>query len=302
MRKLLLALALGSALVAPASAVVTSTLMGNAALTASSTDQRILLSTAFTASRTLTLPAAGATCIGQTCPPFTLEIFDPAGTAVNGANTLVLAPVTGDTINGSASSVTITGIGAGGKLILTPSSGSNWILQIQGTGQTLGTTTNDNACTGCVGEFFTGRTDLLANQTATTVTNAVVTSAPVPVTTVVYNVTQVLLTPGDWECRGQAQLGTVGVGTSTAATVFAAWTSTANQTNAAPISYTNAFPTNPSFVSLQAASVSSPAWSLGIPPVRYSVAAATSVFLNAVATFSAGTPTGMGALQCRRVR
>lgn len=302
MRKLLLALALSSALVAPASAVVTTTLMGNVAYTALPTDQRIYLSTAFTASRTITLPAAGATCIGQTCPPFTLEIYDPAGTAINGANTLVISPATGDTINGSTSSITITGIGAGGRIVLVPVTGTNWIMTLQGTGQILGTTTNDNACTGCVGEFFTGRTDLLANQTATTVTNAVVTSAPVPVSTVVLNVTQTLLTPGDWECRGQVQLGTVNVGTATAATELVAWTSTSNQTSLAPVTYTNAFPTNPSTVALQTASLSSPAWALGLPPVRYSLAASTSVFLNAVATFSAGTPTMLGALQCRRVR
>lgn len=165
-----------------------------------------------------------------------------------------------------------------------------------------GSATNDSACTGCIGEFFTGRTDLLANQTATGVTNAVVTSAPVLVTTVVANLTQVLLTAGDWECRAQMELGTVNVGTATAATQLSAWTSTANQTALAPVPTTNAFPVNPSFVSLQAASVSSPNWALGVPPVRYSLAASTSVFLNAVAVFSAGTPTGLGALQCRRVR
>src|SRR5882762_328272 len=123
MKRLLLLFSLCLGLLSPAWAVVNSTTMGNANQTASATDQRIWITVAFTASRTLTLPAAGATCIGQTCPPFQLEVSDQSG--VNGAFTLTIAPASGDTINGSASSLVISSVGQ--RIQLIPISGTNWI-------------------------------------------------------------------------------------------------------------------------------------------------------------------------------
>ncbi len=301
MKRLSLALLLGAALIGPAPAVVTSTPVGNASYTVLATDQRIVFTVSFSAPRTLTLPSAGASCIGQTCPANALEILDQVG-VVSATNTLTLTPSGSETINNSTSSITIGE--PFGRILLIPTNGSNWQLVIYAPGQYPGTTTNDLAVAGSIGEYVVGRTDALALQTATASVTAggnVVTSAPLLTTNIPSNLTQLLLTAGDWDCRGQSQLGVSG---SASATVFSAWTSTAVASSAPPIpsNLQDGVPTNPSFVALQAAAVVSPLWALGVPSVRYSLAASTSIYLNTMATFSAGTMTGMGNLACRRVR
>lgn len=123
MKKLFFCL-LGLALwAAPAAAVVTQTSIGNANYTVLSTDQRLVTSAAYTAARTVTLVSAGQTCIGQTCPATTLEIID-AASVVTSVNTMTITPATGETINGSSSSLVLTG--AGFRVSLIPTSGSNW--------------------------------------------------------------------------------------------------------------------------------------------------------------------------------
>jgi hypothetical protein len=252
--------------------------MPNAAYTALITDQRIVTSAAFTASRTLTLPPAGGTCIGQTCPAGTLEFFDAAGT-LTATNTLVISPATGDTINGSASSLTFTTPNV--RVALFPVSGTNWLAYafIGGVGINVGTTIADNACAGCVGELIT----------------ASLTSATQLVTTTQTNVISVSLTPGDWDCRGWVEPIP---NTTTSVTQFAVWTSSTGAT----------FPTpgngsfNPSLMAISTAAQTSPLWVLGTSPMRYSLSATTTVFLETVATFTASNLADIGTLACRRVR
>lgn len=143
-----IALALGllyAALAISAFATVTVTTVNNAAYTILSTDTTVVTgATAFTASRTWTLPSAGATCIGQSCSPpaQALQLID-AGRAISTAFPLVVAPASGETINGSSASLTVTA--TGGRVILIPSSGSNWIMvqdgptqvTVQGTAPTV---------------------------------------------------------------------------------------------------------------------------------------------------------------------
>lgn len=151
MRKLLLALGF-LAFASPALAALSSSSMGNAAYTATSTDVRIVPTVALTANRTLTLPYAGATCIGSGCAN-SLEIIDSQGN-IGGANScLVIAPASGDTINGSTSSITFCS--TFGRVILRPLTGTNWQLDAYGPGAIQGTTTNDNAQAGYVGEIIT---------------------------------------------------------------------------------------------------------------------------------------------------
>lgn len=129
---LLLGLVLG--LVAPALAVVSTTIVNNAAYTILGTDVRVVTGpTAFTASRTWTLPQAGQTCIGQTCSTAALLLLD-SGSAITLAFPLVVAPSSGDTINGSTSSLTITQVGA--RVNLVPTSPSNWQTVIESPTQT----------------------------------------------------------------------------------------------------------------------------------------------------------------------
>jgi len=190
MKRFLLALALGWGLIAPASAVITQTPVGNAAYTILSTDQTLFTTTVFTAARTWTLPSAGATCIGQSCPATMLQILDLAG-AYTSTNTLTLAPASGETINGNAANLIINAAGA--RVILIPTSGSNWQAVIEG--------------------------DYIAS--------AVVAGSAVSLTTnTAANITTVSLSQGDWECRGLVSrtLGgttsvtvlSAGIGTTTA--------------------------------------------------------------------------------------
>lgn len=131
MRKLFLGLVglLALALATPSHAVITTTRVGNAAYTITATDTNVVTSVAFSASRTWTLPSAAATCIGQTCPATSLQIIDLLGT-VTAANTLVIAPATGDTINGAAANLILSA--AGVRVMLIPTSGSNWKAIVQG--------------------------------------------------------------------------------------------------------------------------------------------------------------------------
>src|SRR6266436_2102576 len=127
MKKLLLALAF--LWVAPAFAVDPVTSFFDADYTASITDTKIITRTVITAPRTITLPKAGSTNIGQGGQALayaqTLEFFDTLAT-VSPTNTLTIAPSIGDTINGSASSIVINYPSA--HIILYPLTGSNWQL------------------------------------------------------------------------------------------------------------------------------------------------------------------------------
>lgn len=126
MRKLLLGFGLLLGLAVSAWGVVTTTIVNNAAYTILGTDVRVVTGpTAFTASRTWTLPDAGQTCIGQNCAPgaTALLILDNGG-ALSVPFPLVIAPASGNTINGSATSLTITQAFA--RINLVPTSSSNW--------------------------------------------------------------------------------------------------------------------------------------------------------------------------------
>lgn len=128
MKRLLLALGFCLGLAASAWAVVGSTVINNAAYTILSTDTRVVTGpTAFTASRTWTLPSAGATCVGQTCGSGALDIID-LGNAVSTNTPLVIAPASSETINGSTSNITLTAVGV--RVSLVPTSGSAWSMAI----------------------------------------------------------------------------------------------------------------------------------------------------------------------------
>lgn len=131
-----LGLALWLGLLVPAFAVTPTTIVNNAAYTILPTDVRIATgATAFTASRTWTLPSAGQTCIGQNCQPAVnaLSIMD-SGNAIALLTPLVIAPASGENINGSTSSLTITVPGS--VVSLVPVSSGNWTATITSPSQT----------------------------------------------------------------------------------------------------------------------------------------------------------------------
>lgn len=172
MKKLLLALGLLGALCSSALAVTASTSVGNVAYTMLTTDTRLVPIVALTANRIWTLPSAGGTCVGQGCAA-ALEIDDPQGN-VGGANScIVIAPASGETINGSASSQTFCS--TFGRAILFPLTGTNWLIQILGPGQLPATATNDNAQPGAIGEVITSG---LCPGPASTATVTITIAAP----------------------------------------------------------------------------------------------------------------------------
>lgn len=142
-----------------AHAVVPYTLIANANYSVLNTDVRLVPSVALTANRTITLPSAGATQVGTTGSPASgpggatsLEIVDVFGN-VGGANScLVISAQSGETINGSTSSITFCS--TYGRVVLIPLSGNAWLAQTYGPGQVEGTATNDNAQAGYIGEFI----------------------------------------------------------------------------------------------------------------------------------------------------
>lgn len=155
--------------------------MGNANYSALPTDVRIVINAALTANRTLTLSSAGATCVGQGLnPPYspnscgdTFQVIDSQGN-VGGANScVVIAPQSGETINGSTSSITFCS--TYGSVRLYPLTGSGWLAVTYGPGQTQGTATNDNAQPGYVGEV---QTSGVCPGTGTTATVTITIASP----------------------------------------------------------------------------------------------------------------------------
>lgn len=365
MKKLFLGLALWAGLLSPASAVVSSTSVGNVNYSTLNTDTYLIPIVALTANRTWTLPYAAGTCVGQGCAA-SLQISDPQGN-VGGANSCILiAPQSGDTINGSSSSVTFCS--TLGRVILVPLSGTNWWLQVQGPGQIKGTATNDNAQAGYVGEVISsgacpgsastatvtitiaapgvftdtahgftgacpvvftnsggglptgitsGTTYWVTPSTITTNTYSVSTTVALalagtsvttsgtstgtqtrtsgsPLTsTTAANITGVILTAGDWDCRGTVSRT---LGASTSVTVLK---SAFNQTTA-----TITAQGSDSALYLQTAA--NVMGALGqdqrLGPSRQSVSTGTNLFLAAQDTFSVSTNIAFGSLTCRRVR
>ncbi len=142
----------------------------------------------------------------------------------------------------------------------------------------VGTTTNDNAAAGSVGEF---------------VSSTVLFGAAIPLTsTIAANVTSISLTAGDWEVWG------------TVATVVAAGTTTSSVTGA--ISVVSAtLPSLPNGGGAFVANYASPAGQSNCFPVgrqRISIAVTTTVYLVASSTFAVSTSAACGFIGARRVR
>jgi hypothetical protein len=134
----------------------------------------------------------------------------------------------------------------------------------------IGTTTNNNASAGSVGEFITA-----ANTTGTGMTSGVTT-----------NITSISLTAGDWDVEGQVTyLPSIG------ASMLIGGSATTSSTLPGTNLYTSMS------VSLSAAVQSMP-----IAYQRYSLSATTTIFLVSQASFSSGSCTGFGSIYGRRVR
>ncbi|MBU9660881.1 hypothetical protein KTF22_03105 [Burkholderia multivorans] len=136
----------------------------------------------------------------------------------------------------------------------------------------VGTTTNNNANAGSVGEYVTNTTS------GTSLSNGVAA-----------NMTSVSLTAGDWDVSGEV---TYSAGAGCVPTVFQQSISTTSATGGGVGTQTlwsNTFGTASTNV-------------MPTPRVRISLAGTTTVYLVGAASFSGGTMTANGFIRARRVR
>jgi hypothetical protein len=270
---------------------------GDSNYTILAADKVVGSNAAFTASRTWTLPAANAVNPGQP-----LVVADFQGT-VTGTNTLVISRIGSDTINGGTS---VTVSSANGAYILWSDGASKWTAQAIGAAAASGvstfngrsgavtpaqgdytanlvpgTTTNDNAAAGNIGEYVEA---LLASGSAVPLTSVTAKS-----------VTSISLTAGDWDVTGKISFS---INNSTTVTWAAVGISTTNNampsnglTSSAYMIYNgmlgSVFPADSGFIT---------------GPTRLSLSGATSVYLVGFASFAASTMSAYGEIRARRIR
>lgn len=146
-------------------------------------------------------------------------------------------------------------------------------------GQIPGTTTNDNASAGNIGEY---------------VESVVPTGSAVSITTATAkDVTTISLTAGDWDISANVSYN--GTSTTSFTVVTASISTSANTTD---------------FTNGRASVLTIPAtvagagddYALPVQPVRFSLSATTTIHLVAQAVFTASTTTAFGIIRARRVR
>ena len=137
----------------------------------------------------------------------------------------------------------------------------------------VGTTTNDSAAAGYVGEFIE------SNVSTVAIANSVTT-----------RVTTISLTAGDWDVWATHSLNPAGT------TVVSVWAAVIGPTDASLSNYAGA---NFNFPPINFTG-SAPAVSIG--KCRVSVSATTSIYLNAYVAYNTSTLTNNGYLAARRVR
>lgn len=165
---------------------------------------------------------------------------------------------------------------------VTPSTGKFTSLAATGTitpsstAGIAGTTTNDNANTGSVGEYLT----------SSTATQAASTGVPL-------NAASVSLTAGDWDVTGLVQMNPAGTTVTQTALAGISTVSATFGTVAAGIN---------NFALISATSASGISDNLVAPVTRISIASTTTVFLVGQAGFTVSTMTISGFIRARRIR
>ncbi len=135
----------------------------------------------------------------------------------------------------------------------------------------VGTTTNDNAAAGYVGEFISA---VVAFASAVSCTN-----------NTARNITSIPLTAGDWDTWGNILFNMSGDFTGAEG-----WISATSATLPDPSLYVQAFPGTSSQNGIP------------VPYKRISIAAPTTVYLSCEVQFSTGTATACGGIYARRAR
>ena len=203
------------------------------------------------------------------------------------SSTSTLSGLTASTalaLDASKNVVSVTNTGTGDNVLATTPtlvgdvtlSTGNVVISTSGKG-IAGTTTNDSAAAGVVGEFVSATLGAAPGTALTTSTAK--------------NITSISLTAGDWDVSGR-----VGMYNATAAT----WAALHGG-----ISTVSATLANEDYYIVLPDGVSASLWNfqLTVPQVRISIASTTTVYLVTLPVFTGGTGViGFGSISARRVR
>ena len=211
-----------------------------------------------TAAATMTLPVSGAN----------------GGTGV--ANTGSTITIGGNfAISGA---FTFTGTITGNTAITFPTSGT----LITGSQPTInqpnivGTTTNDSASAGSVGEFISS---VIASGSSVSLSNGIAK-----------NLTSISLTAGDWDVWGNVYL--VSGGNANVITESKGWISSTSATA----------PDNSLVSQINQGVAGGNTFAFCIPMLRFSLNATTTIFISSIAVFGSGTVSVSGGIYARRRR
>lgn len=207
-----------------------------------------------------------------------LAYYAANGTTVSGLSTIASAVLTSTSL-GALSWVTYTGTGSpvlnNSPTFVTPNLGvaSATSLQFSSTTGIIGTTTNDSAASGSVGQIIFS---VIPRASAISLT-----------TNIAANVTSISLTAGDWDIWGNVNIALTGNGT-----VTNAW-----------ISQSSALQPDASLYNgLTFSSGSLTQIGIQIPSQPIQLSSTTTIYLSGVCTFTTGTATACGAIYARRRR
>lgn len=170
-------------------------------------------------------------------------------------------------------------VGATSPTLVTPVLGaaSATSLSFSSTSGIIGTTTNDNAAAGSVGE-------LISSEIAFGSAIALTTLTPT-------NITSISLTAGDWDLWGNIYCATAG---ATNTTVVLGW-----------LDATSATIPSTQFVGVMsygAAGLVNVDTAFVVPSRRYSLSATTTIYLSVYTAFTVSTLSGFGNIYARRRR
>lgn len=186
---------------------------------------------------------------------------------------------TNNALNNGLSGTTGTGnfVGSTSPALITPTLGaaSATSVTFSSTSGVVGTTTNNNAAAGSVGELMSS---VIAFADRTSLSNSLAA-----------NLAVVNLTAGDWDLWGNT-------------TFFNATTTLTSQSWISSASATIPDASLYAIVSTPSVLLNGTTMSLTPPAIRVSLASPTAVYLSVYSVFTVGTTTVCGGLYARRVR
>jgi hypothetical protein len=194
--------------------------------------------------------------------------------ATSGEQIIKTAAAASGAITLPAGTVDFSATGGAGQVVQQTTAGGAFTVGAVST--VIGTTTNDNAAAGYVGEYVSSQ--------------ILFTSAVnIPTSATNINVTSISLTAGDWDVWGNV------VASPGATTTFTDFRGSISTTSGAPPDFSL-------IATVQASFTASNNPGMAVPPQRLSLGTTTTVYLIARVVFATSTMAVAGSLQARRRR